>query len=79
MSNLPHIFDYHGTRVRVEIINGEVCVNSQDTLHCLGVKNAYQLNDPREMQMKLITFYKTKRGLAFCKWLRSVVFPEMGR
>jgi hypothetical protein len=74
--NAIHIFDYHGTRVRVEIIKSKVCVNSQDTITCLGVKNA-DLLSPREMEMKLITFYRTKNGLAFYKWPKKVVFPEM--
>lgn len=76
-TSLPHIFDYHGVKVRVVIRNGLVCVNPQDTLKCIGFDNAERFSSPEEMVAKLVSAKGTAKGLAFADWMKKVVLPAM--
>jgi hypothetical protein len=53
-TSLPHVFDYHGIKVRVVVCEGLVCVNPQDMLKCLGF-NDTSFSGPEEMVAKLVS------------------------
>lgn len=72
-----HVFDYHGTKVRVSVHEGLVCVNAKDTLKCLGFDDADITDNPEEMFRKLVLMKDTRKGLDFCHWTQKVVFPVM--
>lgn len=71
----PHIFDYHGTKVHVVVINDLVCIDPKDTLKCLGFDNVD--GTPEEMLEKLVSLKGTYKGLAFAHWIQKVVYPAM--
>jgi hypothetical protein len=76
-TSLPHVFDYHGIKVRVVICNGLVCVDPQDTLKCLGLNDTGIPSKPEEMIAKLASMKGTHKGLAFAHWIHKVVLPTM--
>jgi len=76
-TSLPHVFDYHGIKVHIEISQGMVCVDSKDTLKCLGFNDVDRLSNPEEMMAKLLSMKGTHEGLAFAHWVQKVVFPAM--
>ena len=76
-TSLPHVFDYHGVKVRVVVCNGLVCVNPKDTLKCLGFDSADGFSSPEEMMAKLVSMKGTPKGLAFAHWVQKVVLPAM--
>lgn len=76
-TRLPHVFDYHGIKVRVVVCDGLVCISPQDTLKCLGFENADRFSSPEEMVAKLVSAKGTSKGLAFADWVNKVVLPAM--